>query len=64
MSLGGPTSTALDDAVRNAVTYGLHFTTAAGNSEKDVSSTSPVDVVPVSTIGAIDGTNSMASTVI
>ena len=39
MSLGGPTSTALNSTVRNAVNSGLHFTIAAGNSATDVSTT-------------------------
>ena len=61
MSLGGPSSTALDTTIRNAINGGLHFTVAAGNSAKDASSTSPARVVPANTVGASDSTNKIAS---
>ncbi|KAH7327593.1 peptidase S8/S53 domain-containing protein [Rhizoctonia solani] len=63
MSIGGfdPTceSTDLDDAVRYAISRGLHFTVAAGNTATDVnlSSITPARVKEVNTIGAVDSQN-------
>lgn len=61
MSLGGSISTALDTAVKTAITGGLHFTIAAGNSNVDASTTSPADVTTANTVGAIDSSNAKAS---
>jgi len=61
MSIGGPTSMALDKAVTNAINRGLHFTVAAMNWAKDASSVSPARVRPANTVGACDGRNKMAS---
>ncbi len=57
MSLGGPTSMALDDTLKSAINGGLHFTVTTGNSAQDASSTSPAHVVPANTVGASDSTN-------
>ncbi|CAE6435194.1 unnamed protein product [Rhizoctonia solani] len=61
MSLGGSASTAIDSAVSTAISGGLHFTIAAGNSNVDASSTSPARVAVANTIGAIDSSNAKAS---
>ena len=41
MSLGGPHDPTLDDAVKNAIASGVHFTIAAGNTGTDASLSSP-----------------------
>ena len=41
MSLGGPTSQALDDAVRNSAASGVFYSIAAGNEGADACKTSP-----------------------
>ncbi len=41
MSLGGPVSTALDNAVISAAQNGIKFTLAAGNESQDANNTSP-----------------------
>jgi hypothetical protein len=63
MSLGGPASQALDDAVRAAAGAGLRFTLAAGNSATDASTTSParVDHANVLTVSAVGIGNCLAS---
>lgn len=61
MSLGGPNSQALDDAVKAAIASGLHFTIAAGNSNMPAETSSPADVEAANTIGAVDSTNQKAS---
>ncbi|CAE6393612.1 unnamed protein product [Rhizoctonia solani] len=61
MSLGGSASTSIDSAVSTAISGGLHFTIAAGNSNVDASSTSPARVAAANTIGAIDSNNAKAS---
>ncbi|EUC54894.1 peptidase S8 family protein, partial [Rhizoctonia solani AG-3 Rhs1AP] len=61
MSLGGSASTAIDSAVSTAITGGLHFTIAAGNSNVDASTTSPARVAAANTIGAVDSSNAKAS---
>ena len=56
MSLGGPPSDALDDAVRNAADRGILFSLAAGNSGNDANNYSParVEHPNVYTVSAID----------
>ena len=41
MSLGGPTSSALDDAVRRSAASGVFYALAAGNSARDACTSSP-----------------------
>ncbi|KAF9520491.1 hypothetical protein BS47DRAFT_1311408 [Hydnum rufescens UP504] len=60
MSLGGGLSTALNAAVSNAISGGLHFTIAAGNSNVDARITSPASVSTANTVGAIDSKNAKA----
>ncbi|QRV89207.1 cuticle-degrading protease [Ceratobasidium sp. AG-Ba] len=61
MSLGGGANTAVDSAVSSAISGGLHFTIAAGNSNVDAASTSPARVSTAITVGAVDSSNKKAS---
>jgi len=63
MSLGGPTSDALDDAVRNAADQGIFFSLAAGNDGDDANNHSParVEYNRVYTISATDDSDYFAS---
>ncbi len=63
MSLGGPTSDALDDAIRNAADQGVFFSLAAGNDGADANNYSParVEYNRVYTISAIDDADYFAS---
>lgn len=63
MSLGGGTSTALDDAVRNAADQGIYFALAAGNDSDHANNSSParVEYNNVWTISAIDSNDNFAS---
>jgi subtilisin family serine protease len=54
MSLGGPVSTALDDAVRRSIADGVTYSVAAGNSSANVSTQSPADVAEAITVSATD----------
>ena len=63
MSLGGPTSDALDSAVRNAADQGIYFALAAGNSSEDANLSSParVEYKNVWTVSAFDQSDAFAS---
>ncbi len=63
MSLGGPTSDALDDAVYNASQNGIVFALAAGNEGDDANNHSPARVngTYIYTISAMDDTDYFAS---
>lgn len=63
MSLGGPTSQALDDAVRNAADQGVKFAIAAGNDSDDANNYSParVEYKNVWSVSAIDDSDIFAS---
>ncbi|KAG8709061.1 subtilisin-like serine protease [Ceratobasidium sp. 395] len=61
MSLGGGANSAVDSAVSNAVSKGIHFSIAAGNSNVDASTTSPARVAAANTVGAVDSSNRKAS---
>lgn len=63
LSLGGPTSDALDDAVRAAADAGIKMVLAAGNSSEDANNSSParVEYNNVYTISAMDSNDSFAS---
>lgn len=54
MSLGGPTSSALDDAVRRSIADGVTYCIAAGNSAANASTQSPARVAEAITVGATD----------
>lgn len=70
MSLGGGTSTALDNAVKGAIADGVVFAVAAGNGggvlgevsgDADACNGSPARVPEALTVGATDETDTMAS---
>ncbi len=63
MSLGGGTSDAVDDAVRNAADQGVYFAVAAGNDGADANNYSParVEYNNVWTVSATDDTDAFAS---
>ena len=61
MSLGGPTSTALDDAVRRSIADGVTYCIAAGNSGANASTQSPARVAEAITVGATSSTDAFAS---
>jgi len=63
MSLGGPTSDALDTAVEAAAAAGIKMVLAAGNSSDDANNSSPARVQAnnVYTISAMDSNDNFAS---
>lgn len=63
MSLGGPTSQALDDAVLAAASNGITFALAAGNESTDANNSSPARVngSNIYTISAMDSNDFWAS---
>lgn len=63
MSLGGPVSQALDDAIITAAKDGVKFVLAAGNESADANNSSPARAngVNVYTISAMDINNKFAS---
>ncbi|KAG8783793.1 subtilisin-like serine protease [Ceratobasidium sp. 428] len=60
MSLSGSPDDAMNEAVRNAIAGGLHFTLSASNSDEDVSNRSPARVPTANTVGAVDDNNEKA----
>ena len=63
MSLGGPVSKALDDAVLAAAAKGIKFALAAGNESTDANNSSPAHVnhSNVYTVSAMNNTDTFAS---
>jgi aqualysin 1 len=61
MSLGGPISTALDDAVRRSIADGVTYSVSAGNGSANASTQSPADVAEAITVGATDINDRFAS---
>ena len=63
MSLGGPVSQALDDAVKNAANKGIKFVLAAGNESTDANNSSPARAngANIYTISAMNSSDSWAS---
>jgi aqualysin 1 len=61
MSLGGPASTALDDAVRASVRSGISYAVAAGNDGRDACQFSPARVGEAMTIGSTTRTDERSS---
>ncbi|KAF8694411.1 peptidase, partial [Rhizoctonia solani] len=57
MSIGGGVSDSLDGAVQNCITWGVHFTVAAGNDNKDAKDYSPARAPNANTVGAVDSKN-------
>jgi subtilisin family serine protease len=61
MSLGGGASTALDNAVNNAVTAGVFFAVAAGNENQNACNVSPARATGAYTIGSTTNTDARSS---
>jgi subtilisin family serine protease len=61
MSLGGPPSSALDNAVRGTISSGVTVVVAAGNSNVDASTQSPARVSEAITVGATSSNDARAS---
>ena len=63
MSLGGPTSQALDDAVKAAAAKGIKFALAAGNESTNANNSSPARVngSNIYTVSAVDSNDRFAS---
>ena len=61
MSLGGGTSTALDNAVRNAIAAGITFGVAAGNENANACNGSPARVAEAITVGSSTSTDARSS---
>ncbi|WP_016700260.1 S8 family peptidase [Actinoalloteichus spitiensis] len=61
LSLGGGVSTALDQAVVNAINSGVTHVVAAGNSGANANNYSPARVGPAITVGATTSTDARAS---
>ena len=61
MSLGGGNSTALDQAVRNAVSQGVTFVVAAGNDNRNACNGSPNRVAEAITVGSTDSSDRRSS---
>ena len=61
LSLAGPASTALDDAVRTSVAAGITYVVAAGNENEDALTASPARVAEAITVGATGSNDARAS---
>jgi hypothetical protein len=61
MSLGGGVSTTLDSSVASAISAGVTFAVAAGNSNVDACTSSPSRVASAITVGATTNTDARAS---
>jgi subtilisin family serine protease len=61
MSLGGGASTALDNAVKKAISDGIVMCVAAGNNARNASNYSPARVTNAITVGATGSTSSFSN---
>jgi subtilisin family serine protease len=61
LSLGGPTSRALTDAVAASIASGVTYAVAAGNGNVDACTTSPANVAQALTVAASDSKDARAS---
>ncbi len=61
LSLGGPVSQAVDDAVKAAIQAGVTFVVAAGNSNTSACSSSPSRVSEAITVGSTTGNDARSS---
>lgn len=61
MSLGGGASTALDNAVTNAVNAGVTFVVAAGNENQNACNVSPARAASAITVGSTTSTDARSS---
>src|SRR5206468_11681364 len=60
LSLGGPASTALNDAIQSSINAGVTYAVAAGNESQDACKTSPASAPQALTVGATSITDAMA----
>ncbi|KAF8708105.1 peptidase, partial [Rhizoctonia solani] len=60
-SIGGGANNAVDSAVNNLISSGVHCTVAAGGSNVDAGNESPARVAAANTVGAVDSSNRRAS---
>lgn len=61
VSISGPVSVGLDEAIRRAITDGIVMCVAAGNNSVDASTTSPGRVVEAIVVGAVTNTDQWSS---
>ncbi|MCB0413317.1 MAG: S8 family peptidase [Bdellovibrionales bacterium] len=61
MSLGGPVSQALDDAINNSISAGVNYVVAAGNSNEDACLGSPSRVLRALTVGSVTRSDQRSS---
>jgi subtilisin family serine protease len=61
MSLGGGTSTALDQAVSNSIASGVSYAIAAGNNNANACNGSPARVSAANTVGSTTSTDARSS---
>jgi subtilisin family serine protease len=61
LSIGGPVSKALDDAVNRSIAAGVTYVVAAGNDNRDACRQSPADAAAAITVGATDDKDKRAS---
>ncbi|GAA2697195.1 S8 family peptidase [Actinoplanes palleronii] len=61
MSIGGPVSKALDDAVNRSIAKGVTYAIAAGNEKKNACKSSPADTANAITVAAVDSADKRAS---
>lgn len=61
MSLGGPPSQSIDDAVRAAIQAGVTFAVAAGNENQDACQSSPARVSTAITVGSTTNADARSS---
>jgi cerevisin len=60
-AVGGSANSAVDAAVNNAISKGIHFVVTAGNSNTDASTTTPARVAAAITVGAVDASGRRSS---
>jgi aqualysin 1 len=61
ISINGPSSPALDQAIQRSIASGITYVTAAGNNSKDACQTSPARVTEAFTVGSTTQADELAS---